>query len=92
MGCSCLAMGWTVIYSSGAEKDLGKLDNDFAEKIIERMDEIKSDPHKLLDKMVGVSFYKFRMGDYRGIVEIITNKLILHVIKIKHRSRAYGKK
>ena len=55
------------------------------------MDEIKSDPYRLLDKMSGVSSYKFRIGDYRGIIQIINDKLILHAIKIKYRSQAYKK-
>ena len=85
-------MEWNVIYSDNAIKDLDRLGEDFAKKVIERMDEIKLDPYKLLDKMKGVPLYKFRMGDHRGIVQIINNKLILHVVKIKLRSQVYKRK
>ena len=36
-------------------------------------------------------YYKFRVGTYRGIVNIINNKKILHVVKVKHRSNVYKK-
>lgn len=82
---------WTVIYTSKAEKDLEKLDEKVAKKIILLMDEIALNPYGLLEKLTNLPLYKFRVGEYRGIVNIINNKLILQVIKIKHRSKVYKK-
>ena len=92
MGCNNPVMEWNVIYSDNVIADLDKLGEDFAKKVIEKMDEIKLDPYKQLDKMKGIPLYKFRIGNHRGIVQIINEKLILHVVKIKHRSQVYKKK
>lgn len=82
-------MKWTVIYSNTAESDLDAMDDELAKKVLLLMDEISLDPYKLLDKMKGYPLHKFRIGNYRGIVQIINQKLILHVVKIKHRSQIY---
>lgn len=80
-----------MIYSSRAQKDLHSYGEDLTKKIILLMDEIALDPYKLLEKMTNSPFYKFRIGVYRGIVNIVNDKLILHVVKIKHRSQVYKK-
>ena len=82
---------WTVIYAPKAEKDLESLGEELAKKVILLMDKIASDPYQLLEKMTNSPFYKFRIGVYRGIVDIVNDKLILHVVKIKHRSQVYKK-
>ena len=84
-------MAWTVIYPPKAEKDLERLGVNLAKKVILKMDEIALDPYNLLDKMVNSPYYKFRIGEYRGIVDIVNDKLILIVVKIKHRSQVYKK-
>ena len=84
-----MTLVWTVIYSSKAEKDLDILGAELAKKIIILMDEIVMNPYKLLEKMTNSPYYKFRIGAYRGIVNIVNDKLILQVVKIKHRSQVY---
>ena len=84
-----MTLVWTVIYSSKAEKDLDILEAELAKKIIILMDEIVMNPYKLLEKMTNSPYYKFRIGAYRGIVNIVNDKLILQVVKIKHRSQVY---
>ena len=82
---------WKVIYSTQSQKDLDSLGEEFTKKIILLMDEISLEPYQLLEKMTNSPFYKFRLGAYRGIVNIINDKLILQVVKIKHRSQVYKK-
>ena len=82
---------WTVIYAPKAEKDLESLGEELAKKVILLMDKIVLDTYRLLEKMVNSPFYKFRIGVYRGIIDIVNDKLILHVVKIKHRSQVYKK-
>ncbi len=84
-----MAPVWTVIYSIQAEKDLDALEEQIAKKIIVLLDEIAVNPYKMLEKMTNSPFYKFRVGSYRGIVNLVNNKLIVHVVKIKHRSKVY---
>ncbi|PJB97975.1 MAG: plasmid stabilization protein [Nitrosopumilales archaeon CG_4_9_14_0_8_um_filter_34_10] len=83
-------MAWSVIFTSKAERDLEKIPEDIAKRIILRIEEIaQDDPYQQLDKMVNSPYYKFRVGVYRGIVNIVNDKMILQLVKAKHRSKAY---
>jgi len=85
-------MAWTVIFTGKAERDLEKLPDDISKTIILKIEEIAQDnPYQRLDRMTNSPYYKFRVGTYRGIVNIINDKMILHLIKVKHRSNAYKK-
>lgn len=84
-------MEWTVIYAPKAQKDLDRLGDDMAKKVILKMDEIAVDPYGLLDPLTNSPYYKFRVGDYRGVVNIVNKKLILQLVKVKHRSQVYKK-
>ena len=85
-------MTWTVIFTAKAERDLGKLPDDVARRIILKVEEIaQNDPYQKLDKMTNSPYYKFRVGVYRGIVNIVNDKMILQLVKVKHRSNVYKK-
>ena len=85
-------MAWTVIFTVKAERDLGKLPDDIAKRIILKIEEIaKDDPYQKLDKMTNSPYYKFRVGVYRGIVNIVNDKMILLLVKVKHLSNVYKK-
>ena len=86
-------MAWTVIFTVKAERDLEKLPDDIAKRIILKIEDIAQDddPHQKLDKMTNSPYYKFRVGVYRGIVSIVNDKMTLQLVKAKHRSNAYKK-
>jgi mRNA interferase RelE/StbE len=83
-------MAWTVIFTVKSERDLAKLPEDIAKRIILKMEEIaEGDPYDHLDKMTNSPYYKFRVGVYRGIVHIVNDKMILHLVWARHRSQIY---
>ena len=85
-------MAWTVIFTAKAERDLGKISDDTAKRIILKIEEIaQDDPYQKLDKMTNSPYYKLRVGVYRGIINIVNDKMILQLVKIKHRSNVYKK-
>ena len=85
-------MNWTVIFTSKAERDLEKIPDDISKRIILRLEEIAQDnPYHKLDKMTNSPYYKFRVGDYRGIVNIVNDKMILYMVKARHQSNIYKK-
>ena len=84
-------MTWTVIFTLTAERDLAKLPKDAAKRIILKIEKIAEDPHSQLDKMTNLPFYKFRVGVYRGIVNIVNDKMILQLVRARHRSQIYKK-
>lgn len=81
-------------FSSKAVRQLKKLDKhlvimliDFIEHKVGKLD----DPRQIGKALQGqfVNLWRYRVGDYRVIVEIQDDELVIHVIKIGHRKDIY---
>ena len=53
------------------------------------LDKLRIRPEHFLVRLVGEISYKFRVGDYRLIVDLNNNQLSVLVIKIGHRKNIY---
>jgi mRNA-degrading endonuclease RelE of RelBE toxin-antitoxin system len=82
-------MTWTVIWSKRAEKQLDTLPKEMVIRILNKTDEVEAEPFVYLERLSNSSLYKFRVGNYRIIVDVINDKLILHFVLVKKRSRVY---
>jgi mRNA-degrading endonuclease RelE of RelBE toxin-antitoxin system len=82
-------MTWTVIWSKLAEKQLDALPQEIAIRILNKTDDVQADPFAYLERLSNSSLYKFRVGNYRVIVDVINDKLMLYFVLVKKRSRVY---
>ena len=86
-------MGYKVEYSPEAQRRLDKLDRTVAARIIKLMDrvELLVDPRSIGEALRGnlSVYWKYRAGDWRVIASIYDNLLVVEVIEIEHRSKAY---
>ena len=82
---------YTVVFSERAEKQLEKLERNIQIRIINALERIRIRPESYIVKLVGESGYKFRIGDYRVIMDISQEKLLILVIKVGHRKEVYQK-
>ena len=80
---------YEILISDTAEKQLEKLDKQIQERIIRSLERIRIRPEAYVERLVGDPAYKLRVGDYRVIMDISKEKLLVLVIKIGHRSRIY---
>jgi len=80
---------YSIIYSKKAEKQLDKLEQDIRIRILKSLEKLRIRPEAYVEKLVGDPSYKFRVGDYRILVDIDNKKLIVLVIKIGHRRNIY---
>jgi len=72
-------------------KDLRKIDKTWQTKIIVNIKtKLVKNPY-LGKKLVGdlSPYYRYRVGDYRVLYEIIESKVLIVVIKVKHRKNVY---
>lgn len=76
-------------FSQTAEKQLYKLDEDIQKRIISTLERIKIRPHPHVKKLVGCPYFRLRVGNYRVILDIKKNKLIIFVLEIGHRQNIY---
>ncbi len=80
---------YKVVFTPKAEKQLEKLPKDIQPRVINSLKRIRVRPQAHLIKLVGDPAYKLRVGNYRVLIDIQNNKLILLVIKIGHRKKVY---
>jgi mRNA interferase RelE/StbE len=88
-------MTWQIDFDKNAAKELKKLDNQVAVRILKFLKEkllTAKDPRELGEALKGSKlgeFWKYRIGSYRIITEIIDNKMTILVIKIGDRKEVY---
>lgn len=76
---------WTKI----AAKQFGRLDKTVQKRIIKKLETIRDNPFFYTTRLVGFDLYKIRVGDYRIIISIEKNTLVILVLKVGDRSKIY---
>jgi len=84
-------MSYEIVFSDKAFKQLKKFEQVAQERIIKVLERIRIRPESFVTKIVGDPGFRLRVGEYRVIVDIYKDKLLILVIKIGHRSRIYKK-
>lgn len=87
-------MAWTIEYTATARKALAKLDRQTAQRIDRFLFErvaTRDDPHELGKALTGPfgGFWRYRVGDYRIVVELQDKVLRILVVRIAHRRKVY---
>ena len=80
---------YDVEFSQTAEKQLFKLEKAVQQRIISALERIRIRPYPHVKKLVGSPYFRLRVGDYRVIIDINENKLIILVLEIGHRKNIY---
>ena len=82
-------MNYEVIWSEKAKKNLKALGGDISNRIISKVESIKDNPFLFVKHLQGVALYSLRIGDYRIIMDIENQKMVIFVVKIGHRGEVY---
>ncbi len=82
-------MIYSVIFSDNALRQFKKLERKVQERINTALDRIRIRPYTYVIKLVGKPGYKVRVGDYRIIMDIEQQRLLILVIKVGHRRNVY---
>ena len=80
---------YTIIISDRALKQLSKLEKSIQERILNALERIRVRPESFVTKLVGEQGYKFRVGDYRVILDIEKSRLNILILKVGHRKSIY---
>lgn len=75
--------------TTDAERQLSKLERQVQERIIANLERIRIRPYSHVIRLVGSPYFRLRVGDYRVILDIREDKLIIYVIEIGHRKSVY---
>ncbi|NLK46140.1 MAG: type II toxin-antitoxin system RelE/ParE family toxin [Treponema sp.] len=82
-----------VIITKKCLKQIGKLDIQIADKVFQKLEEIRKMPNpraegKALQGNYS-GFWRYRVGDYRILCRIADEKLTVFVVKVAHRKDVY---
>ncbi len=72
-----------------AQKQLYKLHSEIQKRIIKSLERIRIRPYSHVKKLVGNPYFRLRVGDYRIIMDIRDDKLIILVVELGHRKNIY---
>ena len=84
-------MTWQVIWSEKSVKQLEKIDTKNAQKIYDSVLNCVEDPFKAVTRLANSPFYRLRVGNYRVILDLQQNKMIIFVVETDHRGEIYKK-
>jgi mRNA interferase RelE/StbE len=82
---------YKIEWKRSATKELEKLPRPMISKIVSAVDNLSSNPFPQgVRKLVGTEdTYRIRIGDYRVLYNIIENRLIIEIVRVRHRKDAY---
>ena len=66
-----------------------RLDKDLSSRIFRKIDQIRDDPLLFVEFLRTYKIYKLRIGDYRALLDIDTEKKVIEVQIVDHRKRIY---
>ena len=80
---------YEIIFSQTARNQFKKLEKIVQERIIKTLERIRVRPEDYVKNLVNDPGYRLRVGDYRVILDIDKNNLLILVIKLGHRKNIY---
>ncbi len=83
-------MKFQIILPKSAQKELDRLPDEIANRILARLAELETNPRPAdVKKLKGRDAWRIRVGDYRVIYEIHDRVLRIIVITVGHRREVY---
>lgn len=88
-------MAWSIEFERSAERELGKLGHDAAQRIVRFLSERIApleDPRAIGEALKGSKlgeFWKYRVGDYRIIAHIEDQAVRILVVRVGNRREVY---
>lgn len=83
---------YEIIVSDKAKEQLKKLPQEIKNRIGNVLERIRIRPFYFVKRLVGTLYYRLRVGDYRIILDIQNENLIIFVIEVGHRKNIYKSK
>ncbi|MBW4445766.1 MAG: type II toxin-antitoxin system RelE/ParE family toxin [Spirirestis rafaelensis WJT71-NPBG6] len=86
-------MSYTIVISKSVQKQIDNLPNDVAPRVIEKIQNLASEPRPDgIVKLKGSdNEYRIRIGDYRVRYEINDESQLVQILQCKHRKDVYKK-
>lgn len=82
---------YKIEWKASALRELKKLDRSCVPRIVEAVESLASNPFPPGVKKLhgGNVTYRMRVGDYRVIYDLFYNRLVVQIVRVRHRKNAY---
>lgn len=81
---------YSILFTERATREFRKLEKGVRERIAGALERVRIRPHSHLTKLVGDAAYKLRVGDWRVLMDVKDDRLLILVIKVGHRKNVYN--
>ena len=82
-------MVYELNFTDTFRKQFSKLEKSLQQRIISGLERIRIRPEHFVTRLVDSPYYKLRIGDYRVILDVRKEKLIIFLIEVGHRKNIY---
>lgn len=80
---------YNIEFSKIAEKQFFRLEKEIQIRIISTLERLRIRPYPHVKKLIGSPYFRLRVGQYRVILDIKENKLLIYVVDLGHRKNIY---
>jgi mRNA interferase RelE/StbE len=82
---------YAIVFARSAEKELERLDSVVARRILKKIKALAQDPRPAGCKKISGerNTWRIRIGDYRVVYDILDHKIVVEVLRVRHRREVY---
>ena len=80
---------YDVFFSETALRQLKRLDKHVQKRIISAIGRIRIRPGSFVKRLVGMPYFRLRVGDYRVILDVKQEKMVIMAVYVGHRKSVY---
>ena len=80
---------WEIIWTAEARKNIKKIDKKNQKRILILLDQCTENPISATSQLTNSPYRRLKVGDYRVIMNLIKNKMIINIIRVRHRKNSY---
>jgi mRNA interferase RelE/StbE len=72
-----------------AQRDLNSLPKSVFKRADAKIQSLSQDPHPRGAKKLEDNLFRIRVGDYRIIYQVISKRIVIVIIRVRHRREVY---
>jgi mRNA interferase RelE/StbE len=72
-----------------AQRDLARLPKSVFKRVDAKIQSLSEDPHPGGSKKLEDNLFRVRVGDYRIIYQVISDRIVIVIIRVRHRREVY---
>jgi mRNA interferase RelE/StbE len=82
---------YTITFAQSARKDLERLSASIVNRVFPKIEALAQNPRPAgCRKLQGVeNLWRIRAGDYRVVYQVFDEELVVDIVAVRHRSKAY---